>query len=145
MNTTHTTLSTLSHTLEGLAAALAAEGFAASHPLAVAVQKAKAQQAALKLDLAGFAQRTADELCTAGKAIKEAYRESAFSCLPALAVQVLHTGAKVDALNVACGGLEYVGGLSEWLSEGDISLRVSMENLSAVAGAELAPQIGGAA
>lgn len=145
MNTTHTTLNTLSHTLEGLTLALAAEGFAASHPLAVAVQQAQAQQAALKLDLAGFAQRTANDLCTVGKALKEAYRCEAYSGLPALAVQVLHTGAKVDALNMAYGGLEYVGGLSEWLSEGDISLRVSMESLSAVAGAELAPQIGGAA
>lgn len=140
MNTTHTTLNTLSHTLEGLALALAAEGFASSHPLAVAVQQAQAQQAALKLDLAGFAQRTADELCTVAKALKEAYRDSAYSGLPALAAQVLHTGSKVDGLNMACGGQAYVGGLTEWMTEGDIALRVILEDGSAVA-----PQIGGAA
>jgi hypothetical protein len=138
--TTHTTLNTLAHTLEGLALSLAAEGFAASHPLAVAVQQAQAQQAALKIDLAGFAQRTADELCTVAKALKEAYRDSAYSGLPAMAAQVLHTGAKVDGLNMACGGHAYVGGLSEWMTEGDIALRVILADGSAVA-----QEIGGAA
>jgi hypothetical protein len=140
MTTTQTTLNTLANTLDGLAAALAAEGFAASHPLTEAVQQAQAQQAALRADLAGFAQRAAMDVYTVAKAVKEAYFDGSYSCLPALACQLLHTGAKLDAVNTACGGAVFVGGVSEWLAVGELPHLVDM-----VSGAGAGLQIGGAA
>ncbi|MDZ7811863.1 MAG: hypothetical protein U5L74_01555 [Ideonella sp.] len=138
--TTHATLQTLATTLEGLALALASEGYAASHPLSLAVDEASRHSAHQLAAFAEFARQAAAKSEQMAEALDSAMDDDMRPCvLPVVRTHALHLAALCDGANIACGGAALRGGLNAWMGADEL-LRL----VDAVAGAGVGTK-GGAA
>lgn len=127
MSATYTTSQTLAHTLEGLALALAADGYAASHPFCVAVDEARRQSDHQLAAFAEFARRAAVQSEQMAEALKAAIDDDLRPCvLPSVRTHALHLAALCDGANIACGGAALRGGLNEWMGADELLRLVDM-------------------
>lgn len=121
MSAAYPTSQTLAHTLEGLALALAADGYAASHPFCVAVEEARRHASHQLAAFAEFARRAAAQSEQMAEALQAAMDDDMRPCvLPSVRTQALHLAALCDVANIACGGAALRGGLNEWMGADEL-------------------------
>jgi hypothetical protein len=141
MNTTTMTAhATLAQTLESLALALAADGYAASHPFCVAVEEARRHSTHQLAAFAEFARHAAAKSEQMAEALDAAMDDDMRPCvLPSVRTHALHLAALCDGANIACGGVALRGGLNAWMGADELLRLVDLvagAGCGAVAGAK---------